>query len=98
MRLHTVSKSPFANPALTDCLSFCDPGESIVLIEDGVYAAIVDNDAAKALLDSKLQIYAMRIDIEARGLQEKVADSITLIDDLALVELCCQHHSVQSWF
>lgn len=98
MRLHTVNKSPFSSPALTDCLSFCTSGNSIVLIEDGVYAAVRDTEAATALLDSKLRVYAMNIDVEARGLQEKTPKHIELIDDLKLVELCCQHRSVQSWY
>lgn len=98
MRLHTISKSPFSNPALTDCLSFCSASDGIVLIEDGVYAAIGDTEAATKLLDSKLPVYAMSIDVEARGLQEKIAPHIELIDDLKLVELCCQYSTVQSWY
>ncbi|MBF0334232.1 MAG: sulfurtransferase complex subunit TusB, partial [Alphaproteobacteria bacterium] len=38
--LHTVNKSPFEKNALESCLSHAVEGASILLIEDGVYAAL----------------------------------------------------------
>ena len=37
--LHLVNKSPFDRNALDSCLRLANPGSSVLLIEDGVYAA-----------------------------------------------------------
>jgi tRNA 2-thiouridine synthesizing protein B len=37
--LHTVNKSPFEHSALDTCLRYAREGASVLLIEDGVYAA-----------------------------------------------------------
>ncbi len=38
--LHLVNKSPFERNALDSCLRVAKPGASIMLLEDGVYAAL----------------------------------------------------------
>ena len=38
--LHTVNKSPFERNTLETCLSLAKKGSSILLFEDGVYAAV----------------------------------------------------------
>jgi tRNA 2-thiouridine synthesizing protein B len=38
--LHTVNKSPFERNTLESCLRHAKNGSAVLLIEDGVYAAI----------------------------------------------------------
>lgn len=99
MLLHTVNKSPFERNTLASCLRYAQRGASILLIEDGVYAAVSDTmftPTIKAALGD-YTIYALRADIEARGLQGRLIDGITLIDYGGFVDLVTQHSAVQSW-
>ncbi len=38
--LHTVNKSPFEKNNLESCLRYAKSGSAILLIEDGIYAAL----------------------------------------------------------
>lgn len=100
MILHTVNKSPFQHDALEACLRVAAPEDSILLIEDGVYAAIAGNDSSR-LIDSALglcMVYVLLPDLEARGLAERVRGSITGIDYRGFVDLTAANTKVMSWF
>ena len=53
--LHTINKSPFEKSSLQTCLRYADDGSSILLIEDGVYAASKGTEFEK-LISSKNNI------------------------------------------
>ncbi len=38
--LHTVNKSPYEKNSLDSCLNLAKEGSAVLLIEDGVYAAL----------------------------------------------------------
>ena len=38
--LHTVNKSPFATQALVSCLNHAKAGDTVLMIEDGVYGGL----------------------------------------------------------
>ncbi len=97
--LHIVNKSPFERNALDSCLRFGRDGSAVLLIEDGVYAATRGNIAEpkiKAALGN-MKIYALRPDLEARGMQDTVMDGIELVDYGGFVDLVAGHTAVQSW-
>jgi len=97
--LHTVNKSPFEKESMKSCLRLSAEGSSILLIEDGIYAAMVDttiSDSVKEALKSK-KIYALKEDVNARGVQNKLMDGIEQIDYAGFVNLVTQHDKVQSW-
>lgn len=96
--LHTVNKSPFSHTALAECLRFCDADAAVLLIEDGVYAALADSRWSGELDASPARIYALAPDVIARGLDGRVAGHITLVDYAGFVQLCCAHSTVQSWY
>lgn len=102
MILHTVNKSPFSNHCLSDCLDVCAPEDSVLLIEDGVYAVMsaVMSAAMKTATatSSATTFYALRADLEARGLLQKVSERITVIDDSGFVELATRHDQVVAWY
>ena len=98
MLLHTVSQSPDAGPALASCLSAALPGSHILLLEDGVYAGTRLSDTSTALTRSGCTIHALRADAEARGLHERMATGISLIDYSEFVALAAKCHAVQSWY
>lgn len=98
MTLHIVSKAPDLNAALADCLRVAAAGDSILLIEDGVLAAVASSAWHAQLAAREGTIYALDDDVAARGLQSLLGASVTTVDYGAFVDLCCQHPSVQSWF
>lgn len=97
--LHTVNKSPFDNGTLRSCLKFARRGSAVLLIEDGVYAAAKDTEVAKDVQAAmgSVAIYALRPDVEARGMQNRVMDGVRLVDYGGFVDLVVEHSAVQSW-
>jgi tRNA 2-thiouridine synthesizing protein B len=97
--LHTVNKSPFEHRALESCLKFARPGSAVLLIEDGVYAAARDTAVARLLQEAQksVSIYALKPDVEARGMQNRVMDGVRLVDYGGFVDLVAEHNAVQSW-
>ena len=97
--LHTVNKSPFEHKALEACLKFARQGSAVLLIEDGVYAAARDTAVAKEVQEAlkRVQVYALKPDVEARGMQNRVMDGVRLVDYGGFVDLVVEHNAVQSW-
>jgi tRNA 2-thiouridine synthesizing protein B len=97
--LHTVNKSPFEHKALEACLKFARQGSAVLLIEDGVYAAARDTAVSRQLQEAlkSVQIYALKPDVEARGMQNRVMDGVRLVDYGGFVDLVAEHNAVQSW-
>jgi tRNA 2-thiouridine synthesizing protein B len=44
-----------------------------------------------------VQVYALKPDIEARGMQNRVMDGVRLVDYGGFVDLVAEHNAVQSW-
>jgi tRNA 2-thiouridine synthesizing protein B len=98
--LHTVNKSPFERNALSDCLRRAKDGSAVLLIEDGVYAALEGTFATDEISSrtGSVNFFALAPDIEARGLGNKpLIDGITLVDYGGFVDLVEEYSSVQSW-
>ena len=98
--LHTVNKSPFERNSLDSCLKFASEGASVLLIEDGVYAAMTGTDAAsrvKAALDN-LSIYVLGPDLKARGISEdRLIEGVKVVDYAGFVNLAAENDKVQAW-
>ena len=98
--LHTVNKSPYEKNALDSCLKFSMAGSSILLIEDGVYAAIkgaaAESKITSAMADKK--VYALGSDLKARGMtQDRVIDGVEIVDYAGFVDLVTATDKVQAW-
>lgn len=98
--LHTVNKSPFDHNSLQTCLKFARQGSALLLIEDGVYAAARDTAVSKVVQEvmKSVSVYALKPDVEARGMQNRVMDGVRLVDYGGFVDLVVEHNAVQSWF
>ncbi len=97
MSLHTLNKAPGNSTALQDCLSALRSGDALLLIEDGVYAAL---DAYNELFQHakilRIDCYALEADTDARGLKTlnplfKTASYNTFVG------LSCEHQPIVSW-
>jgi len=99
MLLHIVNKSPFDTNAIYSCLDNAAKDSAILLIEDGIYAALNNSKVSDSMKDamSRLTIYALEPDIKARGMGDKIMEGIKLVDYNGFVDLTVEHHSVQSW-
>lgn len=96
--LHTVNKSPFEMSSFDTCIGLAKPGSSVLLIEDGVYAATTGHAAAdKIKNDAGVTFYVLGPDLKARGLENKLADGIKVVDYEGFVDLVAEHDSVRAW-
>jgi len=97
--LHIVNKSPLERTALESCLRVARPGNSVLLIEDAVYAAARGNAAAAKVTQAaqSLKIYVLAPDLEARGMKDATVEGVTLVDYGGFVDLVAGHPVVQSW-
>jgi tRNA 2-thiouridine synthesizing protein B len=98
--LHTVNKSPFERNSLESCLKFAADGASVLLFEDGVYAALsgtaVTDQVTSAV--SRMKVYVLAPDLKARGFsEERVIPGINLVDYAGFVDLTTENDMVQAW-
>jgi len=92
--LHIVNKSPAQTRTLDSCLRLTQPGQALLLIEDGVYAA-TSADAVAAM--KGLKVYVLQPDVEARGMKGRIVEGVTPVDYAGFVDLVAEHSSNQSW-
>ncbi len=97
--LHTVNKSPFERNTLKSCLAHVKPGSAVLLIEDGVYAALAGTVASDMVQQAmaEVSVYALGPDLDARGVANRVIDGVKVIDYAGFVDLVIEHPSTQSW-
>lgn len=97
--LHIINKSPFQTSTLESCLRMAQAGDALLLIEDAVYAA-TQGSAAEARLreaGARLKLYALRPDMDARGVSARVLEGVSLVDYGGFVDLTVEHHTSHSW-
>jgi tRNA 2-thiouridine synthesizing protein B len=98
--LHLINKSPFDRNALDSCLRLAKEGSSVLLIEDGVYAAMSKAVWAEAINKrmEELNFYVLGPDVSARGLSNSpLIKGITVVDYGGFVDLVAEHAVTQSW-
>lgn len=97
--LHIVNKSPAMTTSLASCLRLAKDGQSLLLIEDGVYAATAAMAAGSgvAAAASRLKVYVLQPDLEARGVASRLIDGVTAVDYAGFVDLVAEHPTNQSW-
>lgn len=99
-----LSQSPFAGPALDDCIACCANGDAILLLRDGCYAASansVHSDKLQQLIAAKpdISLYLLQQDWDARGLpQQQLLPAVSLIDMARWVSLSESHDKLLSWY
>jgi tRNA 2-thiouridine synthesizing protein B len=98
--LHLVNKSPTDRNSLDSCLRLAKAGSSILLLEDGVYAALSKANSAGAVSKrmKELTFYVLGPDVSARGLDDKaLIEGINVVDYDGFVDLVVEHEVAQSW-
>jgi len=78
MLLHTVNALP-SSAAFQECLRTLQPGDALLLLGDGTYAASAASDAMSRLRQSGAELYALDVDIQLNGVRI-ATDAIQLTD------------------
>lgn len=98
--LHIINKSPTERTSLDSCLRLANTGDVILLIEDGVYAALAKAKHAEIIVSRKddFRFYILGPDVAARGLSEMpLIEDIKVVDYEGFVDLVTEHDVSQSW-
>lgn len=97
--LHIVNKSHRQTSTLSSCLRMAQDGHALLLIEDAVYAATAAGAATAGLADAlrRLKVYALRPDLEARGVAATLVEGVTAVDYGGFVDLVAEHPNNQTW-
>ena len=76
--------------ALASCLQVAGATDTVLLIEDGVYAGVAPPTGSARVL-------ALGPDVHARGLGERLDPGVGVIDDAGFVALTVSHNPVVTW-
>ncbi len=96
--LHTVNKSPYQSSSLKTCVDYLQAQDVLLLIEDGVYAAMKGGASEALVNDASGKVYALEPDLKARGItSEKLIDGIEVVGFDGFVKLAADNDKVQSW-
>ena len=96
--LHTVNKSPFQSNTFDTCLGYAKSGSTVLLFEDGVFAATKGTAPAEKIAKANGITFAvLGPDANARGIGHKLADGIKVVDYDGFVDLVAESDKVQAW-
>ncbi len=93
--LHIVNKSPFEKDSFTSCMGHVSAASTVILIEDGVYAAVKGSSVEGQLSNAK--VVALQSDVAARGIEGNLVEGVDLVDYAGFVDLVADSDGVQSW-
>ena len=98
--LHIVNRSPYERNSLNTAVGLMRDGDTLLLIEDGVYGA-TKGTAAEEMLKGAMgdkKVYALKPDLMARAIKEdRVIDGIEVVDYAGFVDLVEATDKVQAW-
>ena len=96
--LHTVNKSPFQAGALTSCLAHIKEGDTVLMLEDGIYGALTGTGFSDKVQASGAKICVLGPDVSARGIDAThILASIKTVDYDGFVDLAAASARVQAW-
>lgn len=94
--LYTFRYSPFSSD-LNALLRYMQPGDCLLLTEDGVLAGLKETVSLGALLSSPGSVFALQEDVEARGLTAQFTADIPRISYAGFVKLTIEHPQHIAW-
>lgn len=100
MILNILNKNSRSGSCFEDCLSQLGEGDALLLIEDGVLAAldIAYNQQWLQRCPENVTLYVLRDDLLARGLETAVSPRFQAIGYDGFVELVERYKLSQSWY
>lgn len=94
--LHTLSRSPWQCDIDT-LLSMMREGDDLLLIQDGVLAALAGSQFVEKLSNAPISISALKDDLDARGLSGQISAKIDVVGYTDFVNLSVIHASQMNW-
>ncbi|MBD2799384.1 sulfurtransferase complex subunit TusB [Xenorhabdus sp. M] len=94
--LYTVSRSPYHDD-FNAMLGLVSDADDVLLIQNGVLLGVNDNRYLNELIRTGVKIYALQEDLNARGLGERISNSIQVIDYKGFVGLTVKHQQNFAW-
>lgn len=94
--LFTLSNSPH-HCDFSLLLKMVAPDDALLLMQDGVFAALHDSEACELLSKHVQSVYVLSEDLAARGLVGQISHKITLIDYTGFVALTEKHAQQTAW-
>ncbi|WP_407438653.1 sulfurtransferase complex subunit TusB [Lelliottia sp.] len=94
--LHTLSHSPW-HADIEGLLRILGDGDELLLIQDGVLAAIDGGRFIEILNNAPIKVIALKDDIDARGLAGQISTKIDVVGYTDFVKLTIKHSTQMSW-
>nr|WP_298415092.1 sulfurtransferase complex subunit TusB [uncultured Halomonas sp.] len=96
MQLHLLNRSVASSHVYRDALRAMSDDDYLLLIEDGVYGAVAPLVEHFSSIAGRL--FALREDLESRGLEGRCAESVIVVDTEGFVQLTEETERTVSWF
>lgn len=97
MILHTLNATP-ASPAFRDCVRLLRKGDALLLLGDGVYAALTATRAYAELKNTGAELYLLEPDAAAAGVLKRIDDTVCAVDYEGFVTLTERFPRQQAWY
>jgi len=94
--LHTLNATPTSS-ACRDCLRLLREGDALLLLGDGVYAALKNTGACTGLLGSNAELYILQPDAVAAGILGRIDERFSMIGYDEFVALSERFPRQQAW-
>lgn len=94
--LHTLMSSPFQCD-LALLTRMLRPGDDLLLLQDGVLAALEGSLPLNALLNAPATLYVLQEDLDARGLFAQISNKVTPVSYTEFVALTVKHPQQMTW-
>lgn len=94
--LHTLHCSAWQTD-ISILLRLLQDGDELLLLQDGVTAAIEGSRFLESFRNAPITVYALEEDIEARGLGGQISDSVVRVSYTDFVRLTVKHASLLAW-
>lgn len=94
--LHTLRHSPWQCD-IAGLLRMLQAGDDLLLIQDGVSAALEGGRYLESLLAAPITVFVLEEDIRARGLAAQISDSVVRVSYTDFVRLTVKHSAQMAW-
>ena len=94
--LHTLINSPFKCD-FDAMLRMLAAGDEVLLLQDGVLAALEGSRALESLRLAPISLYVLREDILARGLSAQISSSVAAVSYTEFVALTVKQTQQMTW-
>jgi len=94
--LHTLRHSPWQCD-MAALMRTLQEGDDLLLLSDGVTAAVVGGRYLDLLLAAPITVHALQEDVDARGLSGQISNRIVLVSYTDFVSLTVKHAAQIAW-